>query len=289
MIESLKGMHETVKYKENTNLRLYDNTDNEEYPAHWHGSLEIVMPIHSEYSGSCCGQEFSLREGDVLIICPGTVHQLYAIAGERLIFQVEFSILRPISSLESVISMISPMYILTPEQYPEIHLQIKKILLEIMDIYKEDALMSEAMIYSKLVEMFVLIGRNHTTNTASFAPGAAKQKEYSEKFLRICDYIRTHCAEEITLEGTASAAGFSKFYFSRLFQQFTGTTFYKYVNQNRIMMAKKYLLEPNITITEVALRSGFSSISAFNRMFRQTTGYTPTQFQEMSAHYKNGS
>ena len=36
MIENLNGLHEIVTYKENTNLRLYTNTQAEDYPNHWH-------------------------------------------------------------------------------------------------------------------------------------------------------------------------------------------------------------------------------------------------------------
>ena len=49
MIENLNGTHETVNYRENTNLRIYDNVEYEEYPLHWHSPIEILMPVRSEY------------------------------------------------------------------------------------------------------------------------------------------------------------------------------------------------------------------------------------------------
>ena len=44
MIENLNGTHETVNYRENTSLRIYDNGEYEEYPLHWHSPIEILMP-----------------------------------------------------------------------------------------------------------------------------------------------------------------------------------------------------------------------------------------------------
>jgi AraC-like DNA-binding protein len=76
-------------------------------------------------------------------------------------------------------------------------------------------------------------------------------------------------------------SGFSKFHFERLFKQFTGTSFYKYVNQKRIVKAQEMLMEPNNTVTDVAVSCGFSSISSFIRMFKIHKGCTPSEFKNM--------
>ena len=38
MIENLNGIHETVKYKENSNVKLFINAEAEDYPIHWHAT-----------------------------------------------------------------------------------------------------------------------------------------------------------------------------------------------------------------------------------------------------------
>ena len=48
MIEHLEGTHESVNYRKNTNLRIYDNVQYEEYPMHWHSPIEIVMPVRRD-------------------------------------------------------------------------------------------------------------------------------------------------------------------------------------------------------------------------------------------------
>ena len=45
MIENLNGIHETVKYKENSNVKLFINAEAEDYPIHWHTPMEIIMPL----------------------------------------------------------------------------------------------------------------------------------------------------------------------------------------------------------------------------------------------------
>ena len=88
-------------------------------------------------------------------------------------------------------------------------------------------------------------------------------------------------SENLTLDDIANIAGFSKFHFTRLFKQFTNVSFYKFLNQKRIANAEKLLANPEYTITDVALNSGFSSLSSFIRMFKIIKNCTPTEFRSM--------
>jgi len=79
----------------------------------------------------------------------------------------------------------------------------------------------------------------------------------------------------------ADITGFSKYHFTRLFKQFTNISFYKYLNQKRIANAETLLINPDMSITEVALHSGYTSLSAFIRMFKLIKNCTPTEFRHM--------
>lgn len=281
MIENLHGMQETVTFKPNTHLLLYDNCKTEEYVLHWHTPLEIIMPLTNAYTVNCNDKDFVLQEGHILIINSGTLHHIPAQPGRRIIFQADFSLLRNISELNFSLSLISHAKVFTPENSPAIHTELQQILLEIREEYTSDTLLSEAAIYSKLIDMFVLIGRNHTSNGETFDVQSRTQKEYVEKFMYICEYVDTHCTEELSIEEVAALIGFSKYHFSRLFKQFTNTSFYKYLSQKRISYAENLLITSNTTVTDIAASSGFQSVSAFIRMFKIIKGYTPTEFRSM--------
>ncbi|MFU0828314.1 MAG: AraC family transcriptional regulator [Lachnoclostridium sp.] len=281
MIENLNGIKETVNFKANTNIRLYDNEEFEAYPSHWHSPLEIIMPTENPYYVTCCNQNFTLREGDVIIINPGAIHSMEAAVGKRLIFQADFSLLYGFKELGTTLSLISPVTVITPENAPNAHERIKNLLLEIADEYFLDEPLNEAAIYSKLIEIFVLIGRNYTANASNFNNNLKKQKEYTELFLNICNYINEHYNEDITLDDVADISGYSKYHFSRLFKQYTNVSFYKYLNTKKIENAEKLLMNNELSITEIAHCCGFSSLSAFIRMFKIIKGCTPTEFKDM--------
>ncbi|MDO4304052.1 MAG: AraC family transcriptional regulator [Bacillota bacterium] len=282
MIEILNGIRETVNFKEDTNLRLYNNDEAENYPKHWHAPLEIIMPTENWYHANCSGISYHLREGDILIINPGVIHSLDAPPqGKRLIFQADSSILRPIKELETTLSTIAPALLITAEEARAAHDHIQELMFAIKDEYFSDMPMAEASVYAKLIEIFVWIGREYSPATKSFPSNISKRKEYTEKFLFICDYINEHCTENLSLDDAAQLAGFSKYHFSRLFKCFTNVSFYKYVNQKRIAYAESLLIDPALSVTEVALRSGFDSLSSFIRMFKIIKGVTPTEFKNM--------
>lgn len=59
-----------------------------------------------------------------------------------------------------------------------------------------------------------------------------------------------------------------------------GKTFYDYVNEYRISedCRMKDTSEEHLSMTEVSMRSGFNSISSFNRYFLKIKGVTPTNY-----------
>ena len=284
MIETLNGIFETVNYKQNTSIKLYDNDEYEDYPPHWHTTMELIMPMDNIYTVECNNQTFTLREGDIILICPGCVHTLFAPpTGHRIIFQPDANALRFIKDIETLLNAIAPLIVITPESFPSIHGKIRELLIEIKNEYlSSSSSFSEAIIYSRLLEIIALIGRNYTRKPETQAVHVMiKQEEYMKKFIEICNYINEHCSEDLNLDDIANMSGFSKFYFSRMFRQFTNVSFYKYVNLKRIAKASELLTEPQNSITDVAINCGFSSLSSFIRMFKIIKGCTPTEFRNM--------
>jgi AraC-like DNA-binding protein len=86
--------------------------------------------------------------------------------------------------------------------------------------------------------------------------------------------------ENITLESCAARINFHPNYASRVFKKETGITFTDYVSQYRLEVAKKWLNETDMKVSEIAERLNYTSPASFIRYFRKTTGLTPGQFRE---------
>lgn len=100
---------------------------------------------------------------------------------------------------------------------------------------------------------------------------------------RLLDDVEEHY-ENYTFERAAAFVGFSEAYFSRLFHKQMGMTFSAYLNHVRVRHAVRLLRErPDISMTELSIMTGYTTIRNFNRMFRTITGYAPRELPESAA------
>ena len=176
-----------------------------------------------------------------------------------------------------------PYTLITREEYPELNKKLQFYLNEVVREYDHPMPFTEACVYSLMIRFFVTLGRTNFNANTKF-PGITnhKQHEYVEKFMMVCNYITDHCTENITVEELADLAGFSKFHFARLFKQFSNMSCYEYLTQKRIAHAERLLIEPGLSITEVAMRSGFNSLSTFNRIFKSAKNCTPSEYKNLN-------
>ena len=161
MIHNLQGIHETVDYKADTQICLYYNKEAENYPPHWHPSFEVIMPVINDYRGVCGHNDYLIKEGEILVICPCILHELFAPAtGERIIFQPSLNHIK-LKELDLITPLLSPAILVTKEEYPQVYEHIHRLMLEIKDEYMNFTTYSEISIIAKFLEIFVDIGRNH--------------------------------------------------------------------------------------------------------------------------------
>lgn len=281
MSKFVDGSKEIVEYREFPSLLVYDNTETEGYPNHWHPSMEILMPTEKTYDAKIGDTTFHLEVGDILFIAPGVLHELSGTEGRRTVVLTDFSMFNSLThAINPIHSFIHPALAVNKDTSPELYRKCHDLIVRIYDEYFGSRPFRELDMYSSLLQMMTLIGRSYATNGPSVDEAYSnKQQAYIDRFVKICEYIDTHYNEDLTLEKVAELAGFSKFHFERLFKNFTGTTFYKYLNQIRIAQSRSLITNPNLTLTEVALQSGFNSSSTFIRMFKQLNGCTPTEFK----------
>jgi transcriptional regulator GlxA family with amidase domain len=90
-------------------------------------------------------------------------------------------------------------------------------------------------------------------------------------------------AEPLDLDRLAAQAGFSKFHFARAFKEAYGETPATYLTRRRVERAKDLLRTANLTVTEVCMLVGFSSLGSFSSRFSELVGLSPRAFQRAAA------
>lgn len=96
---------------------------------------------------------------------------------------------------------------------------------------------------------------------------------------RVLYFINAHYMDPISLDDVADSIGISKYYLSRNFKKLTTYSFCDYLNRKRVAAAVEMLLCTDTNITQIAMLSGFQSISSFNRVFHQVMGCSPKEFR----------
>jgi AraC-like DNA-binding protein len=96
---------------------------------------------------------------------------------------------------------------------------------------------------------------------------------------RARDHIDRNYAEPLDLGGLARVAGVSKYHFVRTFEATYGETPIRYLTRRRIERAQDLLRVANLTVTEVCMAVGFSSLGSFSTRFTQLVGESPIAYR----------
>ena len=282
MIKHLTGDYETVEYEEKRCIMLYHNTQYEEYPVHWHQEIEIIMPLRKCYRLEIADREYVIRENEVFIIPPGELHHLFACEGERLILQCDNAMLGEQPMFDSIMRGLKAPVLIDDSYGSELQAAAKKTMLEIFSLYFSGAELAEVKIYSLLVQMLIALRTYQlTARQAQLDCGSDKVEEYNEKFDLVLKYIDNNYMNNISLDTLAGIAGYSKYHFSRIFKQYNTISCLQYINERRIRAAEMLLQDPELPVTEVAMRVGFKSLTTFIRSFKEIKHCTPTDYKKL--------
>lgn len=104
---------------------------------------------------------------------------------------------------------------------------------------------------------------------------------------RATEYMRENYQKDISLDSVAEYVNVSPYYFSRLFKEGTGTNFTDYLTTLRIERARELLADPERSIKEIAIETGYSNANYFSRIFKKWTGMTPSELREQQGQGGN--
>lgn len=283
---TMQSVQEFVEYHGEDAIRIWYNDLPADYETHWHTALEIIVPTENWYDATIDDQEFHVLPGEILIIPSGALHSLKAPeSGSRFVFLFDVSAIASLHGFSQIEALFTPPQLISKATHPQVYDDVYRLLMQMRDEYFGEKDFAELSIFSLLLNLFVVIGTNHLNNLNFFSSmRPAKQKVYTTKFNNVMEYIDTHYMDDLSLDDVAAAADFSKFHFSRLFKQYTGFTFCDYIRHRKIRAAEELLNQPDLTVTEVAMQSGFVSLSTFNRVFREFKHCSPTEYREKIEH-----
>ncbi len=118
---------------------------------------------------------------------------------------------------------------------------------------------------------------------------AAPAIPLSRHLLRVRDLIDRAYAAPLDVPALARSAHISEAYFSRSFKAAFGETPHQYLLRRRMERAKALLRTGELSVTEVCLAVGFTSLGSFSTQFRRFVGESPTAYRNREGHAALGT
>ena len=276
------GTREEVEYLPGTSLRIWYTHLDTSYPEHWHNALEIIIGEKERYSVETEGVTYHIHPEEILLIPGGITHSLVPEKGcNGFVYLLNLDFLRLIKSASRVMPMLSKPILISKKSNPSLHLSVGTLLRQMREDYFSRNDLRELLVYSHVLVMMEQMIHHSFDNAEPVHSRFDKEKEYSDRFTEIIDYINHNYTEDLTMDDIAKRFGLSKYYFSRLFQQYTRYTFCDYLTFRRLKSAEQLLSDPNLSITDVAFKAGFSNLSTFSRVFHTHKRCTPSEYRQI--------
>lgn len=114
--------------------------------------------------------------------------------------------------------------------------------------------------------------------------GQTKPTELSRRIFSLSaavQYVQTHYAQQIPIEVLADACFMSLTNFRRLFKSAMGCSPLQYITQVRIQKAQELLYTTEMSVLDISLKTGFETLSTFNRHFLDIVGTPPLQWRKL--------
>ncbi len=255
----------------------------ESFPLHWHQYVEILCLPENTKIGQLPririeNEEYVLSPGDLLLIWPGELHEVVQNKDKKVVgLQFTSSLFNELPELGAYLNAFRRHHLISYATQTELAQNMSTHILHMLSLKEEQAAFSSVQIRIALYEMFIAFGM-HIRQTEQELPNTIS--DTTEKMNIACNYIIEHCDQPLTLNSVANQIGFSPYYFSRTFKKTTNYSFVEYLTYQRLKRAQTLLADASLSVTEVCYRSGFKSISTFNRVFLLYKGCSPSNYRK---------
>ena len=226
-------------------------------PPHFHGAVELLYVTEGEKQVVINGKKRLLEKGELCICLPLDVHEYLPSNGRQMCVALP-------PDYQADFASFAARRALTENVLPAGEIAD--------DIFAHMGKLNDAKepLYIKGVIGYIL---GVIAEQCAFIPRANGEKNIIQDIL---EYIDAYYAEELTLEKVAAHFGYSKYYFSKLFNDRFSMNFSAYINQVRIY--KSIPLLKTHKINAVYDECGFNSPQQFYLNFRKVTGMSPKAY-----------
>lgn len=102
----------------------------------------------------------------------------------------------------------------------------------------------------------------------------------NKRIAMVHEFLMNNYRGEVDLKALAEMTNMAEGSLCRFFKQHIGMTVFEYLNKIKVEFACKLLMDPDLSILDVCLDSGFNNLSHFNKQFKKATGLPPKEYRK---------
>ena len=248
--------------------------------AHVHKAVELLYVKNGSYTVLLDGVEHEIETGDLVLFCSNAIHHVFTKnlpENEYYVIKISPAFFLQFSTQEGTEYVMR--FAINRKENKNIwkrdelegtplHSALQSLIAE----HEEQKYASQVAIKLKIMELLVEVLRSDSPIGEKIPHNQTTTLIYNTMV-----YVRNHYAEDMDERELAKSLGMSYSYFSRSFKRVTGMSFKQYLNRTRVNQAEKLLCRDNASVSEVATKCGYNSISYFINVYKNITGKTPYQ------------
>lgn len=250
---------------------------------HLHDHYELYYLLSGERIYFIKDRTYRVKAGDFVFINRNTVHKTMESGRpdhDRIVLYIKSELFTELAILPELAEGLKEPFgwnipiLRLPSQVSE---TADRMVSEMIDEMVHTRAGSSLLLRHRSVELLLFAYRNKHLGTVHSADSEPVLHPKAQAVVR---YLNDNYQQDLALPEVAALFRISPHYLSRLFKQTTGFTFRDYLNLLRVKEAQRLLRESEDSITEIALRAGFSNFSHFGKMFKRTVQVSPRTYRQ---------
>lgn len=253
---------------------------------HWHSQVEVNFIFSGSVTYEMPTHSLTLASGDLCIFWGGQPHQAVHSEPETEFVAIHlplmyfFRLALPSDVKRTVMRGASLVTRYAGQSDFELFIRIGEFMRSDDEKRKEHATEELLLRIGRMrFEPFNTVGANASYVEQAGVLDGTSYRNVTE----ICDYITENFKHDIDASDIAASVNKHPKYAMTVFKKATGMTLNEYLTLLRISYAQSLLVQDKLTILDVAMESGFGSLSTFSQTFRKMTGHSPAAYRRSAS------
>ena len=250
---------------------LIEHTD-VRYIPHFHMETELVYVLEGELEFTLGTQSYIIKKGDICVITPGLIHNLYTHTHSSTFVMKLYPIvdLGRIRLKDSIISR-------GAKSYDIICSCIKEIIKENREKFPAHEL--AVNICAEKLYLIILRELEHYVVDSKIQVKSNNENDFLSS---VNEFLEEKYAEDFSLGDISEYFNYTRSYFCRIFKKITGNSFWEYYTMFRLEKAGEMIKgSPKENFTVIANKTGFKNVRSFNQAFKEYYRCTPSEYKKM--------